>query len=294
MDTTRLELFMDLAQTRNFSATAKKFYRTQPAVSIAIRRLEEDLGVPLLERKSGPVRLTAEGEALQKSAAEVLMLVKDFRFQASLLAKHPKGLVRVATTHSVGLHELSDPIGSFIKRYRDIRLELRYVEAERVYSLVESRSVDFGVVAYPGPTRTIEVLPMMESELVIISPPSRFRGKDKLSLSELDGEDLVAFPPEALTRRAVDRALLAVDARPVVRFEDSNIETLKKAVEVGIGSAIVPRTSVAKERSGRFRVMKIHGAALYRPIGLLKLKAHRLSLAANLFAEELLTRPKVK
>jgi len=289
MDTLRLSLFVDLAQSKSFSATARKFYRSQPAVSISIRKLEEELGVLLLQRGAASVRLTPEGEILRKQAVEILSLVDDLKFQASQLAKKPKGYVRFAAIHSVGLYELSDTIRVFIKKFKDIRLGLQYDEFRRVYELVESQEIEFGVVAYPQATNAIEVIPMMEHEMVVIVPKEGpFRGRAEVKLTELEGQSFVTFLEGTPTRQAIDGALKKAGVAVDMRFEDNNIEMLKKAVEVGMGVSIVPLKTVEKEKSGRFRLLHIKNRPLKRPIGIVKLKTHRLSRAAGLFVEELL------
>lgn len=290
MDTVKLELFLDLAQSHSFSATAKKFFRTQPAVSISIRKLEEELGVGLIERGSGTVRLTAEGEILRKQAAEILSQVNDLKFRASVIAKKPEGLVRFAAIHSIGLYELSDTIRYFIKKYREIRLKLHYDEFRKVYERVEDKAVDFGVVAYPQATHDVEVIPLRESEMVVIAPKDKkFGSRKEIRLEELEGMEFVTFASGIPTREAIDAVLKQAKVEVDVRFEDNNIETLKNAVEVGMGISILPFKTVEKESHlGRFTMRHIKGQPLKRPIGIIKLKRRPLSRAAEFFLEALL------
>lgn len=288
MDTFRLSLFVDLARSRSFSLTAKKFFRSQPAVSIAVQKLEEELGVSLLERGSGPLRLTPAGETLKKQASEILLKVSDLKFQASVLAKKPAGFVKFAAVHSVGLYELSDPIRHFIRRYKHVQLKLHYDDFSRVYDLVQNQDVDFGVVAYPQATHTLEVIPMKESEMVVIAPVSAaFRKKSVIQLADLQGEKFVTFEQGIPTRQAIDRALNKAGVDMDIQFEDNNIETLKKAVEVGMGVSIVPLKSVERDRAGRFRILHLKDRPLRRPIGIVKLRSRRLSGSSALFVSQL-------
>ncbi|MBI2094737.1 MAG: LysR family transcriptional regulator [Candidatus Omnitrophica bacterium] len=289
MDTQRLELLLELVKTGNFSLTAKRYFRTQPAVSIAVRKMEEELGVRLVERGGRRVKLTPEGDLLKKQMADILRLVGDLKFQASVLGRRPKGRVKIATIHSVGLYELGDTIKLFIKKYRDIRLDLRYEQSREIYDLVHEKEVDFGIVAYPVQTAAIEVLPMPPDEMVLISSHGpRFEHRAQIALEELDGADFAAFPENIPTRRAIDGILEKAGVRVEIRFENENIETLKKAVEVGLGVSIVPRKAIEKDREGRlFSVMKIKGQPLRRPIGIVKSRKTPLSKAADLFVKEL-------
>ncbi|OIO38192.1 MAG: hypothetical protein AUJ72_02835 [Candidatus Omnitrophica bacterium CG1_02_46_14] len=289
MDTRLLRLFLDLAKTKNFSATAKKHFRTQPAVSIAIKRLETDLGLQLIDRKGRGIKLTPEAEILKDQMIQILEHVDDLRFEASLAARRPAGRVKIATIHSVGLYELSSTIKLFVKKYRDIQLDIRYDSSQKIYDLVENREVDLGIVAFPRKTPAIEVIPMVEDEMVVITPTGEKLGsRASVSLQELSGKDFVAFSESVPTRQAIDQVLQSSKVKVNVRFENENIETIKKAVEVGIGLSIVPIKCIEKEKqNGQLTVLKINGQTLKRSIGILKSRKYPLNRAATFFIEKL-------
>jgi LysR family transcriptional regulator, transcriptional activator of the cysJI operon len=229
METQRLELLLDLMKTGSFSATAKKHYRTQPAISIAIKKIEEELGVRLIDRETRRVRLTPEGEHLKILIMEILRQVSDLKFQASRLGQHPKGRVKIATIHSIGLYELSDMIKWFIKKYQDIRLDLRYETSKKIYHLVEDGEVDFGIVAYPVETNLIQVLRMRQDEMVLISSKARKpQNRSVISLQQLDGMDFVTFSEDTPTRSAIEKFFRQAGIHVEIRFENENIETLKR------------------------------------------------------------------
>lgn len=287
------QLFLDLVKTGSFSATAKKNFRTQPAVSISIRKLEESLGVKLLEQKRRKIKLTLEGEDLKDRMAHILQLVEDLKFEASLATRYPRGRVHIATIYSVGLYELSGPIKLFVKKYRDIQLDIHYELSQKIYDLVENREVDLGIVAYPRQGPVIEVIQMIEDEMVIITAPGEDLGRyAQVSLEKLAGLEFVAFSENTPTRHAIDQALSHAKVRVNIRFENENVETLKKAVEVGIGVSIVPIKCVEKEKqSGQLKVIKIKGRLLKRPIGVIKARKYPLNRATTFFVNELFKKP---
>lgn len=293
METQLFRLFLDLIKTGSFSDTAKKHFRTQPAVSIAIRRLENELGIKLLEPQRRKIKLTLEGENLKDRMAHILQLVDDLKFEASLATRYPRGRVTIATIHSVGLYELTDPIKLFVKKFRDIQLDIRYDLSKRIYDLVENREVDLGIVAYPQQTPEIEVVLMVENEMVIITSPGDELGRSsQVPLEKLAGRDFVAFSDKTPTRHAIDQALNHANVRVEMRFENENIETMKKAVEVGIGISIVPIKSIERERqSGQLKVVRIKGQFLKRPIGIIKSRKYPLNQAAAFFMKELFNKP---
>lgn len=290
MNTLSLRFFWEIAKSGSFSQAARKHYRTQPAVSMAIRRLEEELGVRLIERQGRRARLTTEGDLLKDSIGKILQLSDDLKFEASLAAKHPRGTVKVATIHSVGLYEISDTIKLFVKRYGNVKLDIQYDTSQKIYELVEEKEVDLGIVAYPRETNTVEVIPMtMDKMAVIASPTGDWARRSSVRLRDLNGVDFVAFAKHVPTRHAIDLALAQAGARAAVRFENENIETIKKAVEVGIGISIVPLKCIENEkRAGLLKVIRIQGEALTRPIGILRSSKYPPSKAAQFFVTELL------
>ena len=293
MQIRELTLFLDLIKTGSFSQTAKNHFRTQPAVSIAIRKLEEELGISLFKRYGHQIKLTPEGEILKDSVLQITSRVDDLFFQSSLLAHHPKGHVHFSAIHSVGLYELDSIIKTFIKKYRDIRLHIHYHRAEQIYADVIHHEVDFGIVAYPDPPPECETIPFDEDEMVLISAPKSEAARQRQIDPEwLSNKSFVTFSAGLPTRLAIDRYVTQQNIRVMVRFEDENIEMLKKAVEVGIGVALVPSKSVRREkRSGNLIVSTLKGKPLKRPTGIVRLKNYSISQAAGFFLKELLKKP---
>ncbi len=284
-----MRLALDLMKTGNFSQTARRHYRTQPAVSISIRKLENELGLRLFERSGRRVRLTSQGEQLKDDLAGILKSIEDFKFNASLLEKNPAGEVHFGTIRSIGLYELGPVIKKFIKKYKEIRLKIQYDEAALIYAAVEKKEIDFGIVAYPAATKTIEVLAFTANPMVIIAPPDTPLRRSKISFKELNGMKFVAFSQGIPTRQAIDRIFHRTGVTVDISFEDSNIETLKKAVEVGMGVSILPLQSVEREyQNGQLRVIRFKEFTLKRPIGIIRLKRYPLRKSAELFLRELL------
>jgi DNA-binding transcriptional LysR family regulator len=212
------------------------------------------------------------------------------KFQSSLLGKKPKGNITIATIHSVGLYELSDTIKLFIKKYRDIRLHLLYESSQKIYELVEKREVDLGLVAYPVSGGLIEVVPVSVNEMALITSPSLgLKKRGAISLEDLQGMDFVAFSENVPTRKAIDEALAKAGVKVQIRFSNENIETLKKAVEVGLGVSILPLKAIEKDEARqRFDVLRIKGTPLMRPVGIVKSAKYPLNKASELFVNALL------
>ncbi|HLM58025.1 MAG TPA: LysR family transcriptional regulator substrate-binding protein [Pyrinomonadaceae bacterium] len=197
------------------------------------------------------------------------------------------GTVRVATVYSVGLHELPPVVREFMTRYPQAKIDLEYSRTTRIVRDVLSGAVELGLVAYPEKRRGLEVVPLAGDRLVLICPPSHpFAGRKKLKASELQGQDFIHFERDIPTRRATDRILRAHGVTVHRAAEFDNIETIKRAVEVGLGVAVVPRPSVLDEqRSGQLGVLALAEPEWERAVGVVYRSDRALGTAAKKFIE---------
>src|SRR5262249_24823837 len=149
MELVQLKLFFDLVRVQSFTKVAELNYVTQPAVSLSMKKLEEELGVRLFERTTRKVLLTDEGRILHDYAREILE--KEQEARAVLLERRDKmlGTLSLATVHSVGLHELPVYLKEYIRRYPEVSIHIDYRLADAVCHAVVEGEADLGIVAYP-------------------------------------------------------------------------------------------------------------------------------------------------
>ncbi|HEV2705743.1 MAG TPA: LysR family transcriptional regulator [Pyrinomonadaceae bacterium] len=289
MQVETLKIFCDLVETQSFSQAAERNFVTQSAVSQQVRGLEEKFKRRLLERVRGrrEVSLTEAGEAFYQASREVLRAYASLQESMRQLSGTVSGRVRVATVYSVGLHELPHHVRQFMSLYPQAKIDLEYSRTTRVVRDVLSGAVDLGVVAYPEKRRGLEIVPLGGDRLVLICPPAHaFAKRRKLRATDLQDQDFVLFERDIPTRRATDKILRAhgVSVRRAAEFD--NIETIKRAVEVGLGLAIVPRPSVLDEqRTGQLAVVPLSEPEWTRSVGIIYRSDRTLSTAARKFIE---------
>jgi DNA-binding transcriptional LysR family regulator len=197
--------------------------------------------------------------------------------------------VRVATVHSIGLYELSRPIKRYLKAHPQVHLHLEYSRSTKIYEDALKGTVDLGVVAYPTKRPQITVIPCREDRLVLVCPPShplaRYR---QVTIRKLAGEPMVGYERDIPTRKETDRLLrrYGVDVRYVMELD--NIETIKRAVEIGTGVAILPEPAVGPEVKGRsLVVVQLADEVFLRPLGIIHRQGKHFSPAAEKFIEYL-------
>lgn len=284
-----LKVFCDLVEMQSFSLAAERNFVTQSAVSQQVRSLEEKFKRRLLERVRGrrEVRLTPAGEVFYRESKNVLESYDQLKENMNTLVGKISGVVKVATVYSVGLHELPPKVREFMQKFPSVKIDLEYSRTTRVVRDVLNGMVELGVVAFPESRRGLTIVPMKSDRLVLICPPEHKLAKRKqIKVKELQGEDFVLFERDVPTRKATDKILKSkgVEVNKVSEFD--NVETIKRAVEVGFGLAIVPYPSVKdEEKNGQLAVVKLKEKDWMRPVGVIYRADRNLSLAAKKFVK---------
>ena len=184
------------------------------------------------------------------------------------------GTVRVATITSVGLHELPERLTAFFRDHPAVTVHVEYLRPGRVIQMVLEEEADLGIVVYPQKRSGLEIISFGEDQLVLIMPPDHeLASRKEIAIRELHHRNFVCFEPQVPTRRATDVALKKhrVEVNPVIEVD--NVETVKCAVAMGAGLAIVPEPSVRLDvAAGRLRSFPLSGREFVRPVGMLLLK----------------------
>ena len=280
-----LKVYCDLTETESFTKAAQINHITQSAVSQQISSLERQFKALLIERSKKKFRLTREGELLYQASKEIVQTYERLHSQLQELKDIISGTVRVATIYSVGLHMLPPYIKRYLKSYPTVNVHVEYRRANQVYEDVLGNIVDLGVVAYPVRDPKLEIVALRKEPLVLICHPQHPLARSKgLKMSALAGQKYVAFESDIPTRRALDKLFRehGVHVVPVMEFD--NVETVKRAVEIDAGVAIVPRICVDEEVAEKTLVaLEVDDAELSRPLAVLHKKNKVLSTAMKQF-----------
>ena len=197
------------------------------------------------------------------------------------------GRVRVAAIYSVGLHHMSRYLQEFMSQHPKANVRLEYLHPERVLEAVETGAADIGVVSYPRGTRTFDAEPWREEPMVlVVAPGHEFAGRDEIPLAALDGRPLVGFDPDLVIRQELDRVLADHRVEPRVVMEFDNVETIKRAVEIDAGVALLPEPTVVREvAAGALSIVRIADHDLVRPLGIIHARGKPLSPTVRRFID---------
>jgi Transcriptional regulator len=287
MQIENFKIFADLVETKSFSKSAKLNGITQSAVSQQARAMERHFKTLLIDRSQKQFQLTREGQRVYESAKEILHTYDKLLSELQEMKKVISGTIRISTIYSIGLHELPPYIKKFLHDYPSVNVRVEYRRSNLVYEDILHNSVDFGLVAFPVKQRQIEVLPFRNDHLVLIAHPNHPLAKvGELELKQLASQRFIGFDPDIPTRKAVDQIFRdnKLEIEPVMEFD--NIETVKRAVEIDHGVAIVPQATVLQEvQQGTLAAIRFKGKDFTRPLAILHRKGRVLTPAMKKFIE---------
>jgi LysR family transcriptional regulator, transcriptional activator of the cysJI operon len=279
--------FSDLVDTESFSRAAKLNGVTQSAVSQQLRAMEKHFDILIVDRSQKQFRLTREGQKLYEAGKEILYMYEKLNSELQEMRKIISGNVHISTIYSIGLHELPPYIKTFLQVFPAVNVRVEYRRANNVYEDILHNSTDLGIVAYPQKNKQLEIIPFAEDKMVLVVHPNhRLAGESKIELKELANEKIIGFESDIPTRKATDNAFrtLQIDNMPVMEFD--NVETVKRAVEIDAGVAILPKATVlSEEKQGLLKIIPIKGDPIKRPLALLHRKGRVLTPALSKFID---------
>jgi DNA-binding transcriptional LysR family regulator len=282
-----LRVFCDVVETGSFSTAASQNYITQSAVSQQLRALESRYQCTLLERSRHGAKPTAAGEILYRVSREILEKYQEIETQLQETGKVVAGNLRIAIVYSVGLHELPPYQKEYMRNYPQVNIHVEYARPNKIYDSLIAGQIDLGIVAYPHKHPQIQTIPWREDRLVLACAANHpFAPLKKVNISKLEGQNFIAYEQDIATRKATDQLLREYNVTVKYSGEFDNIETIKRAVEIGQGIAIVPLASIQPElEQGTLKAIQLAEATLLRPLGIIHKKGRHLSPAAVKFIE---------
>lgn len=236
MDLKQLRFFRAVIDQGGFSAAARHLHVAQPAVSIAIRKLEESLELTLLHRGERTITPTVEGEVLLRHARELLALADATELEMRELRGLTKGEVRVGIPSMLGSYYFPPILMGFKHRYPDLRLSVYEQGTRRLQQMIHDGELDLGVVVADSPPADLETRLLTREEMVACVPadhPLAQRGS--LSMEEFFSQELVVFKTGYFLREFIDRFSNQQGTRPKIAFETNLIPLTKAIVRQGFG-----------------------------------------------------------
>lgn len=261
MDLFQLEVFLAVAREGSFSRAAEKLYRTQPAISQAVRKLESDLGEPLFDRSSRDGRLTEAGDVLQDYATKLLNLRTEARAALKELREMHKGKLVIAANEFTCLY-LLPVLAEFRRLYPMIKVTVHRSLASHIPDDVLKHNAEMGVLSFNPDESLLQSIVVYRDELAfVVHPRHPLASAGQVTIRQLGAESFVAHNVSSPYREKVLQAFKRHKTPLNMEVELPTIEAIKKFVSSGNGVALVPGICVESE-VGRGDLVRIPVADL--------------------------------
>src|SRR5215813_10946378 len=284
MDLFQLETFLTVAREGSFSRAAEKLYRTQPAISQAIRKLESEVGEPLFDRSSRDGRLTDAGRLLQDYAQKLLNLRSEARAALKELRELHKGKLAIAANEFTCLY-LLEPLNEFRHLYPMVKVAVQRSLASRISDYVLKHGAELGVLSFNPDEPLLRSIVVYRDELAfVIHPHHPLAGSSNVSIRQLGAETFVAHNVQSPYRERVLQAFKRHRTPLNMDIELPTIEAIKRFVSGGTGVALVPGMCVETEIArGELVRIPVRELQIERKLRLVYRKNASLSHAARAF-----------
>lgn len=284
MDIHQLTYFITVANCGSVTKGAELLHVSQSAVSMAIARLEKELGIQLWERQGRRIALTRAGDHFAAAVAPALALLENARLEAMELGADAQTDLRLSVD---ALGFVSALERRFLGRYPHIRFRQTFDTAEEMQTRLLGGSVDFCLTntALTAPDILLEPL-FQERMVLLVGPEHPFAKRQRMSLAEAAGEKFAALAPEYGMRRLTDRICFQSGFRPQIVFEGCEMQMLTDIVSTGMAVALAGEMILHHAPSltaGGFQAIPLEESHCSIPIYLAQRKGHYLTADARLF-----------
>ena len=247
MELRQLEYFVAVTEESSFTKAAARLHVAQPGVSAQLRRLERELGHPLLDRSARTVRLTDVGAAILPHVRAALAAVADVHNTLDELTGLVRGRVAVGAVAGCGGLGLPDMLAAFHESHPGVQISLREDNSDRLVDDVRTGELDLALVGAAGaPTRALRIQVMIDESLVAaIRSDHPLARRSTISLAELAEQSLVSLQRGTGLRAALDQACAAASLKPRIAFEAGDPLAIANLAARGLGVAILPESTIA-------------------------------------------------
>jgi LysR family transcriptional regulator, transcriptional activator of the cysJI operon len=267
----RLKVFRAVAKHMNFRRAAEELCLTQPAVTLQIKTLEQQLGVQIFDRSGTRISLTPAGNSLLKYARKIERLEAEAMAALSQLSGDQRGELRLGASLTIAQYILPHILAEFQRHYPQVLPHLITCNTERVLEALHEREIEIGFIEGPAMRRDVRIESFLDDEIVLIVPPAHeWSERSWVEPQELAGERLLMRERGSGTRRVIEIALQknglkAKQLTPAMEFDST--EGITTAVEAGLGIGFASLWAIGKElQLGTVHVTPIRGVRITRPL----------------------------
>ena len=288
MELMQLEMFVAMVEEGSFHKAAKRVLRTQPAVSIALRKLEQEIGAALFDRTNRNACIpTSSGEMLYDYAKRLLNLRDETISALQELHNLKSGRIRIGANESTSLYLLPKMILAFREKYPKIKIEVFRQLSARIPGELRQRNLDLAILSFAPDDPDLEVTRILSDQLVLIANPEhQLAGRERVHIRDLGVESFIAHNVRSPSREKVIEAFRRFQTPLNISIEIATIETIKKFVAMGLGLAFTPLMCVQEEVArGELVAIPVEGFRYERTLWAVRRRKESHSHVGDAFLE---------
>jgi len=285
----QLRLFEAVARLGSFTRAAEEIHLSQPAVSIQINRLEENIGMPLFEQVGKRIYLTHAGQHAFAACRDILDRLRTLEDDLAALHGAMRGPLQVSVV-STAKYFMPHLLGAFIHEHPEVVPRLTVTNRAEVIARLHHNEDDLVIMGRVPEQLALEIHPFLENPLVVAAPPEHpLAGEKNISLARIQQERFLVREPGSGTRMAVDRLFAEHGLVIEPYMELGSSEAIKQGIMAGLGIAVLSRHDLRLELPGsHIRILEVDGFPLQRRWYAAYLKGKKLSRVARAFLDFLL------
>ena len=286
----QLKAFVVVAQQESFMAACEMLHISQPALSIAIKNLEQEVGGSLLSRTTRAVVLTPEGEQFLPTAKRLLQEWDDAFIDLTQSFSLEHGMLSIAAMPSFASSLVPNYLKKFRNEYPDVKIKLHDVVAESAVQMVCDEQVELALVFEVPDVPQLDFIPLFEDKFVAAISPTHsesVKGKLNLSWQQLLQSPMIALQKPSAIRAQIESILIQRNLVTEMEFEANQLATIGQMVASGLGVSVVPSLCIPMFEALGAQCVPLHSPMLMRRVGIVTQQRKPLSVAAQSFIGQL-------
>ena len=287
MEIRQLRYFVSTIRHGSLRAAAREHFITQPAVSIQLKKLEEEFGEKLYVRTGRRIEATQAGSLLLAEAEEILARVDTLARSVGEVKGMRRGILKMGGIDAASIYVLPDVFRAFRNRYPAIDMQVIVSDSGSLVAALGAGAIELAIVTLPLSGHAYEVVPIFKDRMVLVAHPRHelVRSRPRRDFLQRVAETgLITYPARSTTRRLIEKVFMDNGLTLKVTMEMSSPEAIKKLAEAGLGASILPAQVVANEvKAGTLEVIPTGKVRFFRMLGAVYKDRDTLSPAATAF-----------
>ena len=283
MELRQLEYFQMASRLRNITRAAERLRVSQPNITVAIKKLENELGIQLFDRSQKQLALTPEGEVFRSRIELALRNIQDAVLEVNDYKQLQKGTIKIGIPPMMGAYLFPRIFSNFQRQYSHLDVYLYEEGSMTIRSQLERDELDFGIIIISDIAPPLKVLPMSRNQLMACVPSnSLLAAKDSISSQDIAASDIIMLKEGSYLRELIHQKMSADNITPNIMLESNQVITIKGLVSNGVGIAFL--LDFVAENSPGIRALPLEDP-VFVDIGLAWKKDRYVSKAAQSFID---------